>query len=361
MATVVLNIATELSSEYDNRNIEVSLLNVIQTKGDLTMKYARELNNTGSWFVDIVECPTSVTMSWSTAKTTGFSTDIHFASDIIYCEGTHDWNSVIFYFNTDYDDLWYANYQWSQVAMSATQQTGTFSDLDTTFIDVSASYPLGSDGIDDNFDSDEYTFFSTWSVQYPDGYADNDDDARLLNYGYVLEGAGLYSMFWSNREMQEYIDENTHNSDGINVKLWDVSSGRLYLDINKSFRLILYRIDDAQYELTKEFISEEKVTWTWQVASIGYLQDDLSLSPAVTGSEYDFDFVNNDYALFVENTSSGALLYRIRGEEIGTGSWVYLSPLKDDDSSIFWYLWNHILISEDWYLVGEQYEVFGLK
>jgi hypothetical protein len=46
MATVVLNVATELSVEYDKRNIEISLMNIIETKGDLSIKYSRELNNT---------------------------------------------------------------------------------------------------------------------------------------------------------------------------------------------------------------------------------------------------------------------------------------------------------------------------
>jgi hypothetical protein len=63
MATVVLNVATELSIEYNNRNIEISLMNIIETKGDLSMKYAKELNNTGSGFVDLISCPDNMSMS----------------------------------------------------------------------------------------------------------------------------------------------------------------------------------------------------------------------------------------------------------------------------------------------------------
>jgi hypothetical protein len=48
MATVVLNVATELSVEYKNRNIEISLQGTITTKSELAMKYARDTNNTGS-------------------------------------------------------------------------------------------------------------------------------------------------------------------------------------------------------------------------------------------------------------------------------------------------------------------------
>jgi len=80
MATVVLNIATELAIEYDTRNIEISLINTIQTKGDLAMKYGQELNDTGSGFVDLVGCPDNVTMSGATARTTGITTEIHYLS-----------------------------------------------------------------------------------------------------------------------------------------------------------------------------------------------------------------------------------------------------------------------------------------
>ena len=61
----------------------------------------------------------------------------------------------------------------------------------------------------------------------------------------------------------------------------------------------------------------------------------MSLSSS-TGSAFDFDFTANDYALFIENTSSGALLYRITGET-SSGNDIYLNPLRDDDPSIFSY------------------------
>jgi hypothetical protein len=63
MATVVLNVATELSIEYNNRNIEISLMNIIETKGDLSMKFTRELNDTGSGFTDLLSCPTNISLS----------------------------------------------------------------------------------------------------------------------------------------------------------------------------------------------------------------------------------------------------------------------------------------------------------
>lgn len=361
MATVVLNIATELSIEYDIRNIEVSLVNMIQTKWDLSIKYAKELNKTWSGFVDAIGCPTNFTMSGTTARTTGITSTIRYTSDTVHCRGTHNGNPVVFYFWPDYTDLKFAQYEGFQEEISSGSTTATFSDPDNTFLDLSASYPLVPDGIDDNFDSDDYTIYSTGTTYYPDGYVDNDADSRLLTYGYILENSGLFNVFWSNTKMKDYIHTNTHNGDAIHRKIGTTSTGSLLLDINKDHRLILFRMNPSDYDTTKEFIITQQVTGTGQLASIWYLQDDMSLNSTITWNEYVFDFVNHDYALFVENTSTWALLYRIRGEEIGTGSGIYINPLDDDDNSIFGYLGSHVLIDDSGRLIWNQFEVFGLK
>lgn len=361
MATVVLNVATELSIEYDTRILEISLVNTIQTKWDLAIKYARELNDTGSWFVDVIGCPTDVTMSWSTAQTLSLSTTIRYLSGSVLCRWSHNWSDIDFYFNAASDDLQFAEYQGYQVAINNWNTTATFPDSDATYIDTNASYPLSSDNIDDNFNSDTYSVYSTGSIYYPDWYIDDDADSRKMIYGYVIENTGLYSVFWSNTDMKNYINSNANNGDVLHQRLWNVSSWNLYLDINESFRLVLYRIRSSDYDTTKELIIEEKVTGTWEIAGIWYLQDDMSLSATKTGNEYNFDFTVNDYALFLENTSTGALLYRVRWEDALTGSGIYLNPLQDDDTSIFWYLWSHMLIDEEERLIWSQFEVFGLK
>ena len=86
MATVVLNVATELSVEYKNRTIEVSLLGTITTKSELAMKYARDTNNTGSGFIDIISCPTTVTMSGVVQTPSTFSTSLLYATGSFFCQ-----------------------------------------------------------------------------------------------------------------------------------------------------------------------------------------------------------------------------------------------------------------------------------
>jgi hypothetical protein len=360
MATVVLNVATELSVEYDKRNIEISLMNIIETKGDLSIKYSRELNNTWSGFIDDISCPDNISMSWSTVLDTDIDTDIRYLTWAIICLWSHDnWSDLILKFNNDFDDLVFAEYQGHQISINSGLLSGTFSDSDSTILDLWTTAYLSSDGYDDNFDSDNFNISSTGAVYYPDNFVDNDADARTLNYGYVLENSWFYNMFWSNSKMKNYIQQNPYNNWAIYKNIWQISSWHLHLDMDGDHRLILYRINASTYNDSNEIIIEETIRGGNQVADIWYLQNDLSLDNSTAGA-YDFDFVNNDYALFVENHSSGALLYQIRWED-SSGSGAYITPLMDNDISLFSFFWSHMLIDEEWRLIWDQFEVFWLK
>ncbi len=355
MATVVLNIAMQLSSEYETRNIELSLRNIIQSKADLAIKYAKDTNNTGSGFIDNIGCPASVTMSGTT-----FSTNIRFLTGGVLCVGSYNSTSVNLYFNSNYTDIEFAQYLWSQISINSGSTAGTFAD--GTSFSFAASYPLIADGIDDNFDSDNYSSYSTGTIFYPDGYRDNDDESRRMMYGYIIENSGLYNVFWSNTKMKNYVSQNPANLHPSGLRIGSSTGSYLYLDIDTSFKLILYRLDKNAYDTSKELLITERVTGTGEVASIWYLQTDLSLSPVKTGTgEYLFDFVNHDYALFVENTSSGALLYQLRAEHASSGTGLYINPLKDQDVSLISYLWSHMFIDDEGKLIADQYEVSALK
>jgi len=120
------------------------------------MKYARDTNATGSGFVDAVSCPINISMSGTTVSTTNISTQLRHIWGNILCkgEGVHNGNDLDFYFNSDYTDLDLAEYQWVQVSINSSNLNGTFSDGDSTFIDLWTTAYLSSDGFDDNFDSD---------------------------------------------------------------------------------------------------------------------------------------------------------------------------------------------------------------
>lgn len=362
MASVVLNVAVELWNRYEISKLETSLIWTIRTKGDLSMKYARQLNSNGSGFIDNLSCPDNVSLSGSVSSG-NIDTELRIISSVPFCrsETLYRWSNVELYFNTDYTDLQFAEFEWSQVSINSWSLSNSFSDSDSTFIDLWTTAYLSSDGIDDNFDSDNYSYLSTGSILYPDGYSDNDDDAKLMNFGYIVEDSGLYNILWSNSEVSRYIEENINNNGNYNINIWDVSNGHLYLDIDTDFRLVLYEIDKWVYNTSRELISTPGNFGTWQVASIGYLQNDMTLSPIINANTQSFDFTTKDYALFVENTSSGALLYKLRWYEAWTGSGIYLNPLKDDDISIFSYLGSHVLVDDEGRLIGDQMEIFWLK
>lgn len=360
MATVILNVASELSNQFEVRNIETGLINMIQTKSDLTMKYARNLNENGNGFTDTISCPLSVTMSGATQVTNNFTTTLKNELWLGFCEGIHNSEPIRLYFNTGATDLEYAQFRDKEVVLSSVNPNNTFNDIDTTFIDISSSLPLTPDLIDDNFDSDNYQVYSTWTVLYPDIFVDDDVHARLRIYWYVIENSGPYNVFWSYDAMGQYIDENTYNQDNYNTTLSQTWSGYLYLDINNSHQITLFEIDKEIYNTSKELVVLSQFQSEEQTANLWYLQDNMTLA-SWTGNAFVFDFQERDYALFIENTSSGALLYQITWEEAGTGSGIYMNPLKDDDLSLFSYLWSHMFIGEWWSLIGADLELFGLK
>lgn len=360
MATVILNVAAELSSEYEIRNIEVSLINTIQTKSDLAMKYSTSVNSNGSGFIDTVWCPDSVDMIGTTQSTLGISTVLKNNLWVIFCQWVHAWENFEIYFNSGSTDLSYAQYKWVEVNINSSLTNNTFSDSDTTQIDVSSSFPLVADNIDDSFDSDNYKIFSTGSILYPDIFSDDDVEARLKTYWYVIENSEPYNVFWSNDEMQRYIDENTNNLDNYYNALGSTWSGYLYLDIAASHRIILFEISKSDYIEAKELRVTSQIQWPDASAGLWYLQQDMSLASG-TGSAYIFDFTTHDYALFIDNTSSDALLYQITWEDALTGSWLYITPLKDDDTALYSFLGSHMLIGQDGNLIGTQLELFGLK
>jgi hypothetical protein len=84
MAVLVLSIASILESNIQTQNIIRALSSNIVSKAKLSMKYADILNRNGSGFVDILGCPTSVSMSGATISSITSST-LTYATGSIYC------------------------------------------------------------------------------------------------------------------------------------------------------------------------------------------------------------------------------------------------------------------------------------
>ena len=158
------------------------------------------------------------------------------------------------------------------------------------------------------------------------------------------------------------IDENTNNNDNLNIKIWDVDSWVLHFDIDKPYFIKLVMFNKNKYIATNELVSLWTLDWSG-LAWIWYLQNNawvLSLSGWITWNEYVFDFLNNDYALFIKNNWTGALLYQVTWETT-TGTWIYITPIDDSDSEIVRYIWNEILLDTDSRFVAKQTELIYKK
>ncbi len=358
---VVLNVAANFSLEYERQKLSVSMNNIMKYKSDIIIKLEKERNTSGSGFIDTLSCPKNITLSWAT-NTSTVDTSLMYEEGVFVCRGTYGWNTLDIFFNSWSTDIALAKYDTlHEVPLNSTQITGIFDDVDTTFIDLwNTAYTTTPDSIDDNFDSDNYKRNSTGAIDYPDGYTDDDADARIITYGYILPNSGLYNIFWSNDIMMNYIAENTNNTG------WDViplhGKGRLILDSDKDFRIVIYEIDKARYNDTTETVISSSFFGTGQLASLGYIQDNADLSLSLSGSTtaYEFDFATTDYAIFLENTSTGSLLYQLRGETL-TGTPMYITPLKDDDPSLISYFSSHVFVDATGRLIADMREFFALK
>ena len=363
MATVIFNIAATLSSNSDLQNISSRLSRWVLSKWDLAIKYTKTLNSNGSWFVDNIWCPNSVTMSWASLRTTWISTTLTASWESIYCQGTHTAWDFLMYFNTGFTDVTYVEYDNDAVLISSGLWSRAFFDSDSTTIDFTGSLPLTPDGIDDNFNSDDYLVTSTGTTQYPNGFLDDDAKARKNIYGYVNPDAWFTNIFWSNLETSKYINNNPNNVDPLNEMIWAANSAYMKLDVNGSFRMRIYQFDKLEYAETKQLFStwtltsEELAWWIW------YIQNNsgaLSLSVAKTWNEQEFDFVANDYAIFISSTSTWALLYNISAET-PTGTGIYINPIDDSDDDVIKVLANDIVIAGAWWFLTEQFEVIDFK
>ena len=141
------------------------------------------------------------------------------------------------------------------------------------------------------------------------------------------------------------------------------SSWIAILDINQDHTLKLYRLDRTIYNASKEILPLDIYESASNLWGVWYLQENswvLSISSTKTGNEFEFDFVNEDYALFVRNNSTGALLYNLNIETT-TGTGVYINAIDDSDGSIVTVLTNDIIIDNEWKFLYEQFEVLGSK
>lgn len=327
------------NSYFQKENI---LLENIRTKAKISIDLDKKLNSDGFWFIDNISCPKDFTMSWNTIISTTISTDLFFSWSQTYCSWIYNSKSLEIYFNSWYTDFEKASFDNNIFETSLVNWVWNFADLDSTNIDFSWKYLL-ADNMDDNFNSDNYKWNSTWNINYSNDYLDNDDLSRKMIFWYIPPEFNFKNIFWSNSKVSNYIRDNSNNNNWFLV--WETWTWYLYLDIDRDYELKFLKIDKANFNISNEFKIMQTIKWSWSW-TLWYLQNDWSLSGS-TSDNYKFDFINNDYAIFLKSTWTWTLFYKMR---IETSTWanVYINPINDSFSDKIKYLWTDILYDDKW-------------
>lgn len=364
-ASIVLDNFSYLSYYSSFSDIENKLYENIKSRAKILVDRNEALNNNWSGFTDAISCPQNIAMSGSTLSGTINST-LTYSGGSIYCLSTYQAaDDISIYFNTGYTDFTLADYDWSLASIS--WGIWSFSDGDSTNIDFSAYIATMTwDLIDDDFNSDNYKWNSTWSTSYPNSYEDDDNLGRKEFFWFVTPDLWFSKIFWSTSQIEDIISNNPNNNDSLNAKLWDVSDARLHIDIDKQYEIKLIKIDKTTYDDTWEIKISDTLTSSWSTWKVWYLQDDLTFSWWVTWSEYQFDFTVNDYAIFLKSAWSDSIyttwtwtiFYKITWEDAVTWSGIYLVPIDESNPNFTKFVWNELLIDIDWKYIPKHSEIY---
>ena len=344
-------------------NINKRLSNTILEKWSLFAKYSKAVNNNGSGIIDNIGCPKNVSFSGSTSSGSSDSSLVYL-SGAIYCGNIYEGEPYYIYFNPEFTGFSWALYYGDIVNIDEWWVGArAFIDSDESLINISAWLPTSPDEIDDDFNSDNYSISATWSIYFAWNYVDDDALARTSIYGYIPSKSEYSNILWSNTKTQNYIANNPNNADLYYDKIWTLEAGYLYLDVDRDFDMKILQIDKNRYDTTNELLALSKAETIWIPASIWYIQTNswaLSLSWWLTGNEYVFDFVANDYAIFLDNQWDGVLTYVLSGEN-ASWSGVYINPIDDSGVSSIKYLWAEIIQDVEKNYIGKIFEVVSKK
>ena len=363
-ATILLSNNAYLFNITKYFDLNSKIENNINIDSKIIVDINRSLNLNWTWFIDNISCPdwTSITFSWNLNIDHTWSILVNDWSNI-YCLAKHNSNDVYIHFNDDFTDFISASY-YNENTVWLTSWSGgvAFTDSDSTTIDFSWHDYMVPDWFDDNYNSDNYSVSSTWvsfSWTYYNDFVEDDDVLwKKTLIGYVSPDSWFKKVFWNTTKTSDFINANINNSDPINIKIWFVTSWILHFDIDKAYEIKLMKFNKSTFNTSSELKRVQtlgSINWS----GIGYLQDDMTLS-AGTGSAYSFDFANNDYAIFLKSTSIDALLYWIKWED-SSWKWIYIAPIDDSGTGSVLYLWNEILIDDDWTLSHQHIKKIYIK
>jgi hypothetical protein len=131
------------------------------------------------------------------------------------------------------------------------------------------------------------------------------------------------------------------------------------LDADRDFKMKIVQFNKSTYNSSKELVvlsESQSNTLSW---SVWYIQNSLTLSWNLTGNEYTFDTLNNDYWIFIQNDGTGMLLYKLTAKTL-SGSDVYIHPINDTSASTLSIL-GYDVIKNGWKYISKMLEIVGNK
>jgi len=237
-------------------------------------------------------------------------------------------------------------------------------DTDSTFINFNKDWIWWWDTIDDDYDSDNYRVTSFWDTYYLDWYQDDDVVPRKTFFWNIKPVQRYINIFWNNYKTEKYIDENIYNDDILNDKMWNIDKAYMFLDLynktSNNFDLKIIEFDKDKFKYEQTLLPLKSSNWKWITSFLWYINiidNELSISKYKTWNEYVFDFVNKDYAIFIQNNSDDDIVYKLYAET-DSWRWIYINPIDDswdwtikvlaNDIIIWWeknFIWENIVVT----------------
>lgn len=356
LALVIAYIVSENTSIMSN-NLNFSYNSTEFTKNlflktNLNLATIKQYNSNWWGFVDNISCPENVTFniveeSWDLKGLWTRSTNLTYNSGSIYCDFAFDSNSWKLLFN---EIKFYEILYWSETKNLVLSGSDIINE-EAFSGNLYISFPdnILPDWIDDNMNSDDFRPTSSWTL-YPNSFIDDDIIPRLTIFSLVTPQNDYYNIFWNNYKTDEIIDRNIFNNEnsGSLTKIWNVSSWNLIFNLssswNLSYKIKLVKFNKENYKNNNTLILLESFE-SWNLTqSGGYLQSDLSLSETKTWNEFEFNFTNNDYAIFVQNNWQENINIQLKWEENSSWKKIYINAIDEskDDNTIE-ILVNHII------------------
>ncbi len=217
---------------------------------------------------------------------------------------------------------------------------------------------LWGDWRDDNCNDDNYLWTNSWNL------IEDDDNLARKELIWIIKWWQNKNIFWNNKKIEEFIENNPNNVDIFNKTLSWVVDWNLFLDISSWGILTLIEYNKNRYETFWEI--KEIKSFTWVVSWSWYIEQNsnvLSLNTNTWANTVNFNFSWSWYLLFLTNTWTNLISYWLSWIENITWSWIYLNPINDDinNTGSIEILWYDVIIDNEWNIFWKMLKKVFLK